>query len=132
MFFVRRLSQNTGREVAIQIFSYQRVKKGDCVVRLSFHSEADRRLSTIEVLQENVNFVTIQDRKGVIHIALPNLRHTDQYLAYDSHHPQSVKRGIVKCLYNRSKQLITPPSVISQERKHLSSVFFLTVIRFRL
>ena len=23
--------------------------------------------------------------------------HTDQYLAYDSHHPQSVKRGIVKC-----------------------------------
>ena len=22
--------------------------------------------------------------------------HTDQYLAYDSHHPQSVKRGIVK------------------------------------
>ena len=24
--------------------------------------------------------------------------HTDQYLAYDSHHPQSVKRGIVKCL----------------------------------
>ena len=27
--------------------------------------------------------------------------HTDQYLAYDSHHPQSVKRGIVKCLYER-------------------------------
>ncbi|XP_068699268.1 uncharacterized protein [Montipora foliosa] len=23
--------------------------------------------------------------------------HTDQYLAYDSHHPQSVKRGIVNC-----------------------------------
>ncbi|KAL9953291.1 hypothetical protein ACROYT_G040687 [Oculina patagonica] len=29
--------------------------------------------------------------------------HTDQYLAYDSHHPQSVKRGIVKCLYDRAK-----------------------------
>ena len=48
--------------------------------------------------------------------------HTDQYLAYDSHHPQSVKYGIVKCLYNRSKHLITKPSVISQEKKHLSSV----------
>ena len=48
--------------------------------------------------------------------------HTDQYLAYDSHHPQSVKRGIVKCLYDRSKHLITKPSVISQEKKHLSSV----------
>ena len=29
--------------------------------------------------------------------------HTDQYLAYDSHHLQSVKRGIVKCLYDRAK-----------------------------
>ena len=48
--------------------------------------------------------------------------HTDQYLTYDSHHPQSVKRGIVKCLYDRSKHLITIPSVISQEKKHLSSV----------
>ena len=48
--------------------------------------------------------------------------HTDQYLAYDSHHPQSVKRGIVKCLYDRSKHLITKPSVVSHEKKHLSSV----------
>ena len=31
--------------------------------------------------------------------------HTDQYLACDSHHPQSVKRGIVKCLYDRAKHL---------------------------
>ncbi|KAL9962577.1 hypothetical protein ACROYT_G031688 [Oculina patagonica] len=48
--------------------------------------------------------------------------HTDQYLAYDSHHPQSVKRGIVKCLYDRAKRLVTKPSVISKEKKHLSSV----------
>ena len=48
--------------------------------------------------------------------------HTDQYLAYDSHHPQSVKCGIVKCLYERAKRLITKPSVISKEKGHLSSV----------
>ena len=48
--------------------------------------------------------------------------HTGQYLAYDSHHPQSVKRGIVKCLYDRAKRLVTKPSVISAEKKHLSSV----------
>ena len=71
-----RLSVNTGREVAIRISSYQRVKKGYRVVGLSFHSEADRWLLTIEVLQENVNFVSTQDGKGVIHIAFPNLRHT--------------------------------------------------------
>ena len=28
--------------------------------------------------------------------------HTVQYLAYDSHHPQSVKRGIVECLYDEA------------------------------
>ena len=33
--------------------------------------------------------------------------HTDQYLAYDSHHPKSVKRGIVKCLYDRAKRVVT-------------------------
>ena len=48
--------------------------------------------------------------------------HTDQYLAYDSHHPQSVKRGIVKWLYDRAKHLTTKPSVISGEKKHLSPV----------
>ena len=48
--------------------------------------------------------------------------HTDQYLAYDLHHPQSVKRGIVKCLYDRAKHLTSKPSAISEEKKHLSSV----------
>ena len=46
--------------------------------------------------------------------------HTDQYLAYDSHHLQSVKRGIVKCLYDQAKHLTTKPSVIPEEKKHLS------------
>ena len=52
--------------------------------------------------------------------------YTDRYLAYDSHHPQSVKLGIVKCLYNRPKRLVTKPSVIAERRNtcHLHS--FLT------
>ena len=42
--------------------------------------------------------------------------------AYDSHHPQSVKRSIVKrCMTERSV-LWHQPSVISEEKKHLSSV----------
>ena len=48
--------------------------------------------------------------------------YTDQYLAYDSHQPRSVKRGIVKCLYEHAKGLITKPSVISEEKKHRPSV----------
>ena len=42
---------------------------------------------------------------------------TDQYLAYDSHHLQSVKRGIiVKCFYVRAKRLVTKLSVIQGEK----------------
>ena len=36
--------------------------------------------------------------------------------------PQSAKRGIVKCLYDRAKHLTSKPSAISEEKKHLSSV----------
>ena len=48
--------------------------------------------------------------------------HTDQYLAYDLPHPHSVKRGIVKCPYDRAKCLVTKLPVTTREKKHLSSV----------
>ncbi|CAH3118720.1 unnamed protein product [Pocillopora meandrina] len=56
--------------------------------------------------------------------------HTDQYLAYDSHHPQSVKRGIVKRLYERAKHLVTKSSVISEEKNICHLFWFLMVILF--
>ena len=65
---------------------------------------------------------TLVTRDGYLSISVYRKPiHTDQYLGYDSYHLQSVKRGIVKCLYDRSKHLITKPSVISQEKKHLST-----------
>ena len=48
--------------------------------------------------------------------------HTDQYLAYDSDHLESVKHGNVRCLFDRAKRLVTKSSVTSEEKKHLSSV----------
>ena len=48
--------------------------------------------------------------------------HTDQYLAYDSHHPRSVKLDIVKCLHDRAERIITKPSGTAQEKKNLSTV----------
>ena len=34
----------------------------------------------------------------------------------------SVKRGIVTCLYDQAKRLVTKPAVIAGEKRHLSSV----------
>ena len=38
---------------------------------------------------------------------------TDQYPAYDSNHPQSLKRGIGKFLYDRATRSVIKPSVIA-------------------
>ena len=85
-------------------------------IRFTMETEEDNKLAFLDtaVLREpDGRLTTSVYRKPT---------HTDQYLAYDSHHPQSVKRGIVKCLYERAKRLVTKPSVISEEKKHLSSV----------
>ena len=85
-------------------------------IRFTMETERDNKLAFLDtaVLREpDGRLTTSVYRKPT---------HTDQYLAYDSHHPQSVKRGIVKCLYERAKRLVTKPSVITEEKKHLSSV----------
>ena len=47
--------------------------------------------------------------------------HTDQYLAYDSHHPQSVKRGVVKCLFDRAARIVSKPMCTAIEKQHVTS-----------
>ena len=80
-------------------------------IRFTMETEKDNKLAFLDtaVLREpDGRLTTSVYRKPT---------HTDQYLAYDSHHPQSVKRSIVKCLYERAKRLVTKPSVISEENK---------------
>ena len=93
-------------------------------IRFTMETEKDNKLAFLDtaVLREpDGRLTTSVYRKPT---------HTDQYLAYDSHHPQSVKRGIVKCLYERAKRLVTKPSVISKEKRHLHLFCFLMVILF--
>ncbi|XP_068728926.1 uncharacterized protein [Montipora capricornis] len=85
-------------------------------IRFTMETENDYKLAFLDTVvsrEPDGRLKTSVNRKPT---------HTDQYLAYDSHHPQSVKRGIVKCLYERAKRLLTKHSVISKEKKHLSSV----------
>ena len=48
--------------------------------------------------------------------------HTDRYLHFSSHHPRHVKRGLVKCLYDRAERVITDSGNLGKERKHLRTV----------
>ena len=87
-------------------------------------AENDKKLAFLgsEVLRESDSRLAISEYRKPTH--------TDRYLAYDSRHPQSVKRGIVKCLYERAKRLVTKPSVISKEKRHLHLFWFVMVILF--
>ena len=71
--------------------------------RASQHSTHNSFLDTLVIKDLEGRLTTSVCRKPT---------HTDQYLSYDSHHPQSVKRGVVKCLSDRSKNIRTKPSVI--------------------
>ena len=67
-------------------------------IRFTNETEKDNKLAFLDtaVLRESDGRLTTSVYRKP--------KDTDQYLAYNSHHPQSVKRGIVKCLYECAKQ----------------------------
>ena len=93
-------------------------------IRLNMGTEKDKNLAFLDTAvsrEPDGRLTTSIYRKPT---------HTNQYLAYDSHHPQSVKRGIIKCLYERAKRLLTKPSVISEEKNICHLFCFLMAILF--
>ena len=82
---------------------------------------------TMEIKKDNtipfLDITVTRDSNGLVTTTVYRKpTHINQYIAYDSHHPQSVKRATVKCLYDRAKRLTTKASVISEKKRHLSSV----------
>nr|XP_054763065.1 uncharacterized protein LOC129269578 [Lytechinus pictus] len=50
--------------------------------------------------------------------------HTDQYIPFDSHHDKSVKKGLVKCLFDRAARIITHPPELPKERAHIRGALY--------
>ena len=48
--------------------------------------------------------------------------HTDRYLNFQSHHPVHVKRGLVRCLYDRAKNIVCSQDGLRKEEKHFAAV----------
>ncbi len=48
--------------------------------------------------------------------------HTDRYLHFRSHHPNHVKRGVVRCLYQRARRITNTSENLKEEEKHLHKV----------
>ncbi|KAI8496644.1 hypothetical protein Bbelb_252990 [Branchiostoma belcheri] len=48
--------------------------------------------------------------------------HTDQYLAFDSHHPLEHKLAVIKTLFHRADNIVTSDQAKTDEQKHLRGV----------
>ena len=46
--------------------------------------------------------------------------HTDRYLHFSSHHLTHVKKGLVRCLYDRARNITKEASNLEAEKAHLS------------
>ena len=49
--------------------------------------------------------------------------HTDRYLHFESHHPTHVKRGAVRCLYDRARNITQRDESLKEEESHLMKTF---------
>ena len=48
--------------------------------------------------------------------------HTDCYLGFQSHHPPHVKRGLVRCMYDRACAIASKQDNLQKEEDHFSMV----------
>ena len=46
--------------------------------------------------------------------------HTDRYLHFSSHHPTHVKKGLVRCLYDRARSIMKETTNLKTEKAHLA------------
>ena len=103
----------TQRSTANDLLSFMNAQQPS--IRFTMEVENDNRIAFLDTLvhrDTNGRLSTTVYRKPT---------HTDQYLAFDSHHPRSVKRGVVKCLYDRALRTVTKPACTATEKRHVRS-----------
>nr|XP_054766136.1 uncharacterized protein LOC129273118 [Lytechinus pictus] len=84
-------------------------------IRFTMETEDNNRIAFLD------NIVHRDSEGGLTTTLYRKHTHTDQYLAYDSHHPLSIKRGVVKCLYDRASRIVLKPQCTAAEKQRIAS-----------
>ena len=82
-------------------------------IKFTIEREKEGKIAMLDTLvhrQENGTLITTVYRKPT---------HTDQYLAFDSHHPLQHKLGVTRTLMHRAKTVVTHEKDREVETKHL-------------
>ncbi|XP_041460800.1 uncharacterized protein LOC121411955 [Lytechinus variegatus] len=103
----------THRSAADDLLSHMNAQQPS--IRFTMEMECNERIAFLDTLVH-------RDTSGRLYTTVYRKpTHTDQYIAYDSHHPKSVKRGVVKCLYDRASRIVTKPHCTATEKQHITS-----------
>ena len=79
------------------------------VITFTYEEETDGQIAFLDVLvkrKPDLSLDTTVFRKKT---------HTDQYLSFDSHHPESAKRSVLRSLFNRADSV--PSNSVDRERE---------------
>ena len=85
-------------------------------IRFTVEVEKDGRLPFLDILLQR------RDDGSLDVTVYRKPTHTDRYLDFHSHHPPQVKRGLVKCLFDRARTITTGQNNLRKEEHHLTRV----------
>ena len=85
-------------------------------IRFTVEVEKDGRLPFLDALLQR------KDDNSLDVTVYRKPTHTDWYLDFYPHHPPQVKRGLVKCLFDRARTITTGQNNLRKEEHHLPRV----------
>ena len=83
-------------------------------IQFTYEIEQNNQLPFLDILLNR------QDDGSILTSVFRKSTHTDRYLHFDSHHPQSHKQSVVRTLFSRAESLSSCPSLKSIEELHVS------------
>jgi hypothetical protein len=101
-------------EEELKIF-LDHINKQEPTIKFTLESEQNNQLPFLDIMiqKSSCRLETSVHRKKT---------HTNRYLHYNSNHHASVKKGIVKCLYNRAKTVCNSNQNLEEEVNLIKSV----------
>jgi len=85
-------------------------------IRFTIEEERDGALPFLDTLLK-------RNEDGRLNISIyRKSTHTDRYLHFKSHHLIHVKRGVVRCLHERARRIVSTERNLKKEMNHLSRV----------
>ena len=106
------------------------IKKGSCDALQNYLNSKDANIKfTIEPpnAQGAIPFLDTFPRPSGANLKIVTSvyrkpTHTDRYLDYNSNHPKSAKRAVVRALTDRAKNICSTPELLAEEMDHLMKI----------